>query len=1487
MSKLHRVVAGLLSVALILSACPVSAVVDSCMESLCNDSAVSESSDFANTDTTDNFVFGDDNTPLVSPTEDNISTAGAAVIHPIYTAQDLQNINQDLSGSYYLANDIDLSESDCLPDDPDNNFISIGTQEQPFTGTFDGRNHMVKNLQISTDSDYGGLFAYVGTRGRVSNVGVSGSITAKENAAGVVGYLSSMATVSNCWNEASIVSSQSVGGVVYQNDGFINNCYNIGTISGQDTAGGVVGYSSSTVTNCNNQGAVTGVNAAGGVVGNTHGVVSICYNSGSVESKLNTGGVAGNVADGGSNIFDCYNTGSLTGQSDRVGGIAGCLDGNATMMNCYNIGNIYGAGTDIGGIIGFLDEKASMSNCYNAGAIYSDSIIGGVVGQSCGVVNNCYYSIDNAGDIKSAFGTGEGVDVFGLTRDEMTGPNALDKMVFTDTEAFQAPPIQTGEGDEDGNVPCYFPQLSTFCLNTQDVAYFPYIMGHDFDGEIVFPGNYTTISCADDLRSVQENLSGYYLVVNDIDLMEGTENLQSDVSNFTAIGSSSAPFTGKIDGQGYSIYNLQIYTDEEYQGLFGYVGENAWIANLTVTGTVAGGKEVGGVAGFLSQGASVINCCNRAAVSGSEDVGGVVGKTSGSLTNCANYGAISNQGGNIIGGVTGYLTGNLVNCYNVGDVSGNLLVGGIAGLVDKNGSITNIYSAASVTGSIFIGGLVGSLTGSISNAYYNTENAGGAHSPIGNNNGSSSSVLGLTTLDMSGPDAFNNMVFTDAEGIWISPPCQSEKISDNGETAFYLPQLSFLCADASNPQDFPYIVGHSFNGDFVPTGDYTVIETADQLLNLDNDLTGCYVLGNDIDASNMECTSIGSMQEPFEGKFDGQGHTVSNIVIDGGDNQGLFGVVGQDAYIGNLDVQGEVQGGTNVGGIVGLLESGATIENCHSYVSVHGTENVGGIAGNISSEAQLDCCANHGSVNGSKNVGGLVGLLAGSVDASYNTGSVSGNGLHIGGLIGELSAGGAFLHTSYNMAQVIGNGACMGGIVGSVGEGSQVIDCYNAGLVKKEDFVQLSDDDQIATGGVVGNVDGSVSNCYYNLELVQDGIDDAVGKASENAVITQVQACNTLQMTGENAIGVAGMDFQDPTVWMTQPNEAEYVYYPCLESNPDPAGNAVCSYYVSLPTGDMYEMVYLPEYAADGQVSAQGSCGFTVTLHLPDYGYEEMPITVFANGAPLTPVCVEDNVYTYLLQDIEQDQEITIEFNEIMPSSIAVSGQDSMKYGEEQTLTVSLDPQNMLENNQAVTWSIVEGADNAEIVSSSNTEAVIRAVGVGEATVRAETVNGLYDDFSIVVETTVESVQINGEDEVMQDVSSIFRAEVIGEQNPSQEVRWRIEGACSPNTTVSTSSSSTCVLKIGIDETAETIEVVAMSVQDPQKEARFSVSVVLRGDFSHDGVVDSLDKKFLYAHMNQDVYYLDPNSAEYDLNHDNVIDQEDMKELLKIFEEQV
>ncbi len=53
-----------------------------------------------------------------------------------------------MSASYILANDIDMSGSDYLP---------IGSNEAPFTGTFDGKGYFIRNLSCNKAS--AGLFS--------------------------------------------------------------------------------------------------------------------------------------------------------------------------------------------------------------------------------------------------------------------------------------------------------------------------------------------------------------------------------------------------------------------------------------------------------------------------------------------------------------------------------------------------------------------------------------------------------------------------------------------------------------------------------------------------------------------------------------------------------------------------------------------------------------------------------------------------------------------------------------------------------------------------------------------------------------------------------------------------------------------------------------------------------------------------------------------------------------------------------------------------------------------------------------------------------------------------------------------------------------------------------------------------------------------------------------------------------------------------------
>ena len=110
---------------------------------------------------------------------------------------------------------------------------------------------------------------------------------------------------------------------------------------------------------------------------------------------------------------------------------------------------------------------------------------------------------------------------------------------------------------------------------------------------------YTVIKTAQELAAIANNLSGKYILMADIDLAE---------TNWTPIGNNENPFAGVLNGNGYSIKNLNInVTDDDAQniGFFG-VTQNATITNVdfedakvtTPTDFVGGASSVGLVAGL-------------------------------------------------------------------------------------------------------------------------------------------------------------------------------------------------------------------------------------------------------------------------------------------------------------------------------------------------------------------------------------------------------------------------------------------------------------------------------------------------------------------------------------------------------------------------------------------------------------------------------------------------------------------------------------------------------------------------------------------------------------------------------------------------------------------------------------------------------------------------------------------------------------------------
>ena len=129
------------------------------------------------------------------------------------------------------------------------------------------------------------------------------------------------------------------------------------------------------------------------------------------------------------------------------------------------------------------------------------------------------------------------------------------------------------------------------------------------------------------------------------------------------------------------------------------------------------------------------------------------------------------------------------------------------------------------------------------------------------------------------------------------------------------------------------------------------------------------------------------------GTFDGLGHTVSNVVINGGDNVGFFGSA-LDVTIKGLNLaDSKINGNNNVGGIVGLTQD-VNITACSvTGCTINGVGYLGGIVGHTDVVSYITACyVTGGMINGSNDVGGIVGYAQGCVITScYTTADVKGN----------------------------------------------------------------------------------------------------------------------------------------------------------------------------------------------------------------------------------------------------------------------------------------------------------------------------------------------------------------------------------------------------------------------------------------------------------------------------------------------------------------
>lgn len=258
----------------------------------------------------------------------------------------------------------------------------IGFNYENYIGTFDGKGYTVSGLYFNDSSkEKVGLFGYVDSGGKISNVGVLDSyFQFRMFGGGVCGR--NDGEISNCYNSSTVVETSGnghAGGVCgYNYGGKVLNSYNNGIISGSTNTGGVCGYNQSNgeITNCYNSGTVSGkgeTNQIAGVCGHNDSncTISGCYNTGTVSGQ-NLGGVC---EDNHGTVKNCYNTGKVSGQN-ICGGVCSTNNMYGTVTSCYNRGVVSGTGTQVGGICGTTSSTSSTTNCYYDIDIYSGNAIG-------------------------------------------------------------------------------------------------------------------------------------------------------------------------------------------------------------------------------------------------------------------------------------------------------------------------------------------------------------------------------------------------------------------------------------------------------------------------------------------------------------------------------------------------------------------------------------------------------------------------------------------------------------------------------------------------------------------------------------------------------------------------------------------------------------------------------------------------------------------------------------------------------------------------------------------------------------------------------------------------------------------------------------------------------------------------------------------------------------------------------------------------------
>lgn len=392
-----------------------------------------------------------------------------------------------------------------------------------------------------------------------------------------------------------------------------------------------------------------------------------------VSAKKNVGIIAGRNE--GGMVSGCTVTGVVEARTNNAGGI--CGTNNGTIENCLSAVYSVKSGSFAGGIAG--QNYRSIKKCIAASeTVASDMYAGGIAGandngriensvSACMTVydtmtlnsgrlttnkkdgicenNYCYADVySNAAYEESGRFSQNGYDA---EWEELVGFDFYEGLGFSRSE-WTAP--------KNGYrliCPKYAPLPE---LEKGRTAYMP-----------------KNIACAEELRAIDKNESGHYILAGDITLNLPWKTICAQDG-----------FSGTFDGNGYTIYNLNLKSDT---GMFSNI-TGGTVRNLTLRNAAAS----------PGSGGAILTACNY-----------------GYIQNCSVYGRIDTKKAGFLGVIAGENYGEISDCRVWSDINSsfdNATVGGIcaenSGIIIRTSYGGKIYSSGANT---VVGGICGYNTG--------------------------------------------------------------------------------------------------------------------------------------------------------------------------------------------------------------------------------------------------------------------------------------------------------------------------------------------------------------------------------------------------------------------------------------------------------------------------------------------------------------------------------------------------------------------------------------------------------------------------------------------------------------------------------------------------------------------------------------------------------------------------------------------------------